>query len=251
MYSLAFMIMSKKPMAATVDGKVSTKKLKSEMTEVEIAESRKIKKNALKNIFLNPILICTFIGLFIWVTQLIPGIDLLTVKGVEYKQIAGTSVFEKVDKIDKYSFLRIDILFPPAKTILSTLAGICTPLAWLAIGMTMAKGNLKEALKDGKLWYAASVKVIVAPLIILLMIVGVAGIGSATDWFTFSKVSLAVMVIMTAAPPANVVVAYAISYEKGANAASNLTTLSTLLSIITLPIWVIMVTAVGALPMFG
>gem|GEM_PF-826246 len=44
------------------------------------------------------------------------------------------------------------------------------------------------------------------------------------------------MVIMTAAPPANVVVAYAISYEKGARDASNLTTLSTLLSVVTLPI---------------
>lgn len=238
LYSLAFMIMSQKPMAATVDGKVVAKKTRAEMSEAEILESQKVKKQALKNIFLNPILICTFIGLFIWATQLIPGIKVLP------------NTNSSTDPV-KYSVLRIDILFPPIKTILSTLAGICTPLAWLAIGMTMAKGNLKKSLTDGKLWYAASIKVLVAPLIILLLICGVAGLGYGTDWFTFNKVGMAVMVIMTAAPPANVVVAYAISYEKGAEQASNLTTLSTFLSIITLPIWVIIVTAFGALPIFG
>lgn len=251
LYSMAFMVMSKKPMIATKDGVVTNQKeTKPVLSEAEIIEKKKIRKQTLKNIFLNPILIATIVGFIIWVTQLIPGIDLFTRQETVMTEILdGMFIQETVER--SYSIFRIDIIFPPSATILSTLQAICTPLAWLAIGMTMAKGNLKEAFKDKKLWYAASIKVLVAPIIILVMICGVAWLGYGTGWFTFSKVGMAAMVIMTAAPPANVVVAYAISYEKGARDASNLTTLSTLLSVVTLPIWVIIVTAVGALPLFS
>ncbi|ASP28461.1 malate permease [Spiroplasma corruscae] len=226
LYSLAFIIMSKKPLTKTV------KKDKNELTVEEKIESRNIRKKTLKNIFVNPILIATIIGFIIWITQLIPGINVVNY-GSKY-----------------FSPLRIDLLFPPVNKILTTLQAICTPLAWLAIGMTMNKGNLREAFKDKTLWYASFLKVIVAPVIIMLLIVGVASIGHYTGSFKFNIVSLTAMVIMTAAPPANVVVAYSISYDKAPNIASNLTTLSTLLSIVTLPLWIIVITAVGALPMF-
>ncbi|AOG60997.1 malate permease [Spiroplasma helicoides] len=229
LYSFAFIIMSKKTMATTV------KKAKSEMTEVELLEAKKIKKQTLKNIFVNPILIATFVGFIIWATQLIPGIN---------------CVPPYDGKGQNFSPLRVDKLLPPIDKILVTLQAICTPLAWLAIGMTMNKGNLKEAMKDKMLWYASVVKVVVAPTIILLMIIGVASLGHYTNSFSFKMTSMAAMVIMTAAPPANVVVAYSISYNKAPEVASNLTTLSTLLSIVTLPLWVIVATAVGSLPMF-
>ncbi|AKU79889.1 AEC family transporter [Spiroplasma turonicum] len=227
LYSLAFIIMSKKNMT------ISVKKKKSDMTEVELIESKKVKKQTLKNIFVNPILIATFLGFVIWVTQLIPGINAVSYDGKDY-----------------FSPLRVDKLFPPMNKILTTLQAICTPLAWLAIGMTMNKGNLKLAMKDKLLWYASFIKVIIAPTIILILIISVASLGHYTNSFSFNSKSLAAMVIMTAAPPANVVVAYAISYNKSPEMASNLTTLSTLLSIITLPIWVVISTVVGALPMF-
>ncbi|QBQ07779.1 malate permease [Spiroplasma gladiatoris] len=228
LYSFAFIIMSKKTLSKTV------KKTKAQLSEEEIIEAKKIKKQTLKNIFVNPILIATFLGFIIWVTQLIPGIQC-----VDY------------DGSKKFSPLRFDLLFPPIDKILTTLQAICTPLAWLAIGMTMNKGNLKAAMKDKTLWYASFLKIIIAPTIILLLVIGFASIGHYTNSYSIKVTSLAAMVIMTAAPPANVVVAYAISYNKAPMIASNLTTLSTFLSIITLPLWVIVTTAIGALPMFS
>lgn len=240
LYSFAFIVMSKKPLIVT--------KKRKDMNEVEVIENKKIRKQTLKNIFCNPILICTFIGLFIWSTQLIPGIRCLDLGRTMTSTMSnGSKVKEKV--LD--SPLRFDLLFPPSFKIISTLQTICTPLAWLAIGMTMNKGNLKEAIKDKTVWYASVIKVLVAPLIILLFVMVFAFIGYQTGWFKLTNIQLVSLVILTASPPANVVVAYSISYQKGANLSSNLTTLSTLLSVITLPIWVVVVTAISVLPIFG
>ncbi|ATZ16086.1 hypothetical protein JN01_0513 [Entomoplasma freundtii] len=233
LYSLAFLIMSNKPMVATVVNKKKQKIKKTELSTEAIKQQKELRIKTLKNIFANPILIATFIGFVIWVTQLIPGIKCVSY-GKEY-----------------FSPLRIDLLFPPIAKVLTTLQAICTPLAWLAIGMTMNNGNLKEAAKSKTLWYATFIKVIVAPLIILVIMILAGLIGWSSGLFKLTAIQLAVVVIMTAAPPASVVVSYAIAYDKGALIASNLTTLSTLVSIITLPIWVVIVTAIGALPIFG
>ncbi|QBQ07782.1 malate permease [Spiroplasma gladiatoris] len=228
LYGVAFIIMSKSNIDKTI------KKAKKEYSNEEIIEAKKLRKQILKNIFVNPIVIATLIGFFIWITQLIPGINCLSING----------------ETKKFSPLRFDLLFPPFNTILITLQALCTPLAWLAIGMTMNRGNLKEAIKDKTIWYASFIKIFVAPLLVLILTFGFAAIGYYSSWFSVKKVALASMVIMIATPPASVIVAYSISYNKAPMIASNLTTLSTFFAIFAIPIWVIIVTAIGSMDMF-
>ncbi|WP_338972011.1 AEC family transporter [Spiroplasma endosymbiont of Panorpa germanica] len=255
LYSLGFSIMSKKNIVTQNAGFLSKKEIKLQLQNLpvqeqqaflsnqkqirneillkEAPERKKIRNQNLKQIFLNPILIATFLGFFIWATQLIPGI-----KAVQY------------DGKEAFSPLRIDLLFPPIKSILDTLAAICTPLAWIAIGMTIAKGNIKKAMKSKVVWYATAIRVLVVPIVALLFVVLFAWIGSASGGWTISSTQLTVILIMAATPPANVVVAYAINYDKESELASNVTTLSTISAIVTMPIWVIIGTAIGATGLF-
>lgn len=247
LYSLGFMIMSQK-YASTVDAKkgntamklqgIPNKEKHPEAYQAYL-EKKKDQRNAnIKNIFLNPILICTFLGLIIWITQLIPGINCIPGAPFGSKQA--------------FSPLRIDLLFPPIAQILTVLSAICTPLAWIAIGMQLAVGDFNKAMKSKTVWYATIMKVVVAPLIILVLTCAVAGIAYAAGGkAAMSKIALGVLVVMTATPPASVVVSYSIAYDKEPQLASNLTLVSTLVSIITLPIWVIVVTAIGATPLFN
>ncbi|WP_031542028.1 AEC family transporter [Mesoplasma photuris] len=238
LYSLGFMVMSRKILSSTT----KTKKMKADLTEVELAESKEIaktnRKAAMKNIFVNPILIATVVGFIIWVTQLIPGINVVEMAGVNNNEA--------------FSPLRIDLLLPPIGQILGVVSGICTPLAWIAIGIQLAKGNLKDAFKSKTAWYAAGIKVVVAPLIILLITLAIGGIAyAATGEAQIKFVGLGALVIMTASPPASVVVSYAIAYDKQARLASELTAVSTVAAIVSMPIWVVIVTVVGTLPMFS
>ncbi|UZQ29963.1 MAG: hypothetical protein OHM56_12890 [Spiroplasma phoeniceum] len=59
-----------------------------------------------------------------------------------------------------------------------------------------------------------------------------------------------VIVIMLEAPPASVIVAYSIRYKKQPMLVSNLKLFSNLFSIISLPFWVIIMTAIGATTLF-
>ncbi|MBE4704372.1 AEC family transporter [Spiroplasma platyhelix] len=248
LYSLGFMIMSQKHIGAALSRKEKKamellaipNKEKNPEGYAKYQEKKIVQRNTnLKNIFLNPILICTFVGLFIWITQLIPGINC-----VPGKPFGSTTDF---------SPLRIDLLFPPIAKILSVVAAICTPLVWVAIGMQLAAGDFKKAMRSKTVWYASIMKVVVAPTIILCLTCIIAAIAFAGrgNEPAMTATALGVLVIMTATPPASVVVSYAIAYDKEPQLASNLTLVSTLLSIITLPIWVIIVTAIGATPLFG
>ncbi len=240
LYSLALMIMSRKNLAVTLT-REEKKEHKLELAKLPTEEMKKNKKErniqikkSLKTIFINPILIATFIGLFIWVTQLIPGIDLLKKGEVNY------------------SILRIDILFPPISKTLKLVAGICTPLAYLAMGMSLASSDIKAAAKSKLVWYSTFIKVIVSPLIILLMAVGYAAIGKAiTGNSVLTEANLGALVVMTAAPPASVVISYAISYDKEKILASNLSVLATLMSVIMMPFWIIIVKVIAATNLFS
>lgn len=246
LYSLAFIIMTKKNPKAKLNFSdrraLKLKTIPNKSTEPELYQNylinkRKSVKTQCKNIFLNPILIATFIGVIIWVTQLIPGIAVVKMANI--------------NKNEAFSPLRIDLLFPPIAKILTILAAICTPLAWIAIGMQLSDGNFKQAMKSKTVWYATFLKIIIAPVIILAISILIAWIGDATGGWKLSQSALGVLVIMTATPPASVVVSYAIAFGKEAKLASDLTLVTTLMAIITLPIWVIIVTAVGTLPIFN
>ncbi|WP_425379900.1 AEC family transporter [Spiroplasma endosymbiont of Stenodema calcarata] len=247
LYSLGFIVMSKPVVTqlasvgqttaeTVVAAKIDPVGYAQVKAEIRAKKMTMVKAN-LKQIFVNPILIATIIGFIFWVTQLIPGIAIVP----DQNSVGSGKLF---------SPLRLDNTFPPLFKVTKTLEGVCTPLAWLAIGMTLAKGKIREAMQDKKVWYGMMMKVILAPVVGLVLAIIFALIGKQTGAWKLDSIGLAVIVIMLAAPPASVIVAYSIGYNKQPMLTSNLTLVSTLFSIISLPFWVIITTAIGATSLF-
>lgn len=166
------------------------------------------RKNA-KDIFLNPIIIATFLGLLIWICQ-----DYLP-------QV-------KVDG-EEYAFLRIDKtafwLFKP----MTYLAALASPLAWLSIGATLGQISLGEAITNKTAWFYTITKVLFIPILstVCLFIVSL--------FIPISFLTVAVSAIMMATPPATVAVAYAIKFDKGAIIASNCSLIATVVAVFVIP----------------
>nr|WP_237691004.1 AEC family transporter [Paenibacillus caui] len=191
----------------------------------------KMEKKNIKTMFLNPIVIATFVGLLIWVVQkYLPQMS-VTVDG----------------KVSEYAFLRIDQtalwLYKP----MDYLAKLCSPLAWLAIGTTLAEISLKDALKTKDAWYYSFAKVVIVPVIniVLLFLLNVTGI------LPISQTALATVIIMMATPTATVAAAYSISFDKEAVLTSNCSLLSTVGCIVVLPLWIVILEVVKQMQVFS
>lgn len=108
----------------------------------------KADKNNIKQMFLNSIVLATFLGMFIWVFQ---------------DSLPQITIGEK-----SYAFLRIDKtafwLFKP----MTYLAALSSPLAWLAIGAKLADISLVEAISSRDSWIYSFIKVLVVPFINLI-----------------------------------------------------------------------------------
>lgn len=219
-------------------------------------------KASAKSMFLNPIIIATFAGLILWLTQLIPG------AGATYKDFSQTIKVNGSDVVIKYSatfgenfktvltadkkvFYMLNANNEYIKTtkpvgwftwkttlpyiykFIDILGSLCSPLIWLAIGMTLAESKLKEAAGDKWVWIYSLIKLIVIPLAIFLIFWGLNKGGLVKK-----EVGIA-MVIFAATPPATVAVGFAISENKCARLASSASAFSTLLAVIFLPIWIV------------
>ncbi len=186
----------------------------------------KFEKKNLKQIFLNPIIIATFLGLLIWVFQ---------------KSLPQFTVTEG-DKTVSYAVLRLDKSVPWVFRGFKYLGDLSSPLAWLAIGMTLASISIKDALKEKKTLIYSAVKLIIIPAFFLLLMLALgkfAGIG-------FQYEAVVSIIIMLATPPATVAVAYAIKFEKEAVLASNISLVSTLLSVFAIIVWIIVLMVLHA-----
>lgn len=193
-------------------------------------DKENLKKNV-KEIFLNPIILATFLGLFIWLFQ-----DMLPQVQVAAK-----------DTVESYAFLRIDKTLPWLYKPLSYLQSLASPLAWLSIGATLAEVPFKKAMSQSDAWIYSLIKVMLIPVInlVLLVILNVTGI------LPVSFEAVATTVIMMAAPTATVAAAYAINFEKEAVFTSNCSLLSTLLGVVAMPIWIISLEIIKNLPIFA
>ncbi|WAA08667.1 AEC family transporter [Fervidibacillus albus] len=191
----------------------------------------KMEKENLKQMFLNPIVIATFFGLFIWIFQnSLPQVTVATADGTK----------------ESFAFLRIDQtaiwLYKPM-TYLSKLA---SPLAWLSIGATLGAVQFKTAVSDRTSWIYSFNKIILVPVIniVLLAILSITGI------LPMSQVCLGIVVIMMAAPTATVAAAYAISFDKDALLASNASLLSTITAVVMIPFWIVVINLINHLNIF-
>lgn len=182
----------------------------------------KFEKKNFKLIFANPIIIATFIGLVIWLFQgSMPQVD-VTVAG----------------KTAQYAFLRIDKTLPWLYTGINYLGGLSSPLAWLAIGMTLANISLDKAVKETFAWIYCGVKLLFIPAIFVVIMLLLKPV------LPLSYEAVMAITVMLATPPATVAVAYAIKFERNSVLASNISLLATVFAVAAIIFWLIIGTAV-------
>lgn len=186
----------------------------------------KADKNNIKQMFLNSIVLATFLGMFIWVFQ---------------DSLPQITIGEK-----SYAFLRIDKtafwLFKP----MTYLAALSSPLAWLAIGAKLADISLAEAISSRDSWIYSFIKVLVVPFINLIALY----ILTVTNILPISFVGLASVIIMMATPTATVAAAYAIKFDKESVLTSNCSLLSTIFSVICMPLWIVVLEIIKSLNIY-
>ena len=186
----------------------------------------KADKNNIKQMFLNSIVLATFLGMFIWVFQ---------------DSLPQITIGEK-----SYAFLRIDKtafwLFKP----MTYLAALSSPLAWLAIGAKLDDISLAEAISSKDSWIYSFIKVLVVPFINLVALY----ILTVTNILPISFVGLASVIIMMATPTATVAAAYAIKFDKESVLTSNCSLLSTIFSVICMPLWIVVLEIIKSLNIY-
>lgn len=186
----------------------------------------KADKNNIKQMFLNSIVLATFLGMFIWVFQ---------------DSLPQITIGEK-----SYAFLRIDKtafwLFKP----MTYLAALSSPLAWLAIGAKLADISLVEAISSRDSWIYSFIKVLVVPFVNLIALY----ILTVTNILPISFVGLASVIIMMATPTATVAAAYAIKFDKESVLTSNCSLLSTIFSVVCMPLWIVVLEIIKSLNIY-
>lgn len=208
-------------------------------------------KTILKKVFLNPIVIATFAGLILWLMQAIPG--------VKFVRADWLSPKDTYDTAKNVALWRFDVTLPWLYQCANTLGGLSSTIILFAIGCTLGGTNIKEAAQDKYAWIWAGLKVIVAPVVVLLILVGLQAIANATGWLVpeggkvsqlISVNTLSSSIITWMVPPATVAVGYCINFDKEKEMASHISLIGTFVSVIGIVIWVILLTVLSNTGMF-
>lgn len=192
----------------------------------------KMTKKNIRQMFLNPVVLATFLGLILWIIQ--PYMPTLT------------GLNPETHKAVNVAFYRIDVTAPWLFKPLTYLASLSSPLAWLAIGSTLGEISFKSAAKNKTSWYYTAVKTIVVPAINLALLF----VLTVTKILPVSQVAMATILIMMATPTAAVAASYAIGFNREAVLTSNASFISTIGAVIMVPIWIVIISLIGSAGIF-
>ena len=198
------------------------------------------KKDIMKRIFLNPILLATFIGLILWAAQGISALNFITTDPYSGKALA-TAV----------PFWRFDVTLPWIFQAANTLGNISSTIILFAIGCTLGSGSIKEAATDKYAWIWTAIKVFAAPAIVLGLLFAVEGIAIAAGYpqlITIETVQSSVFTWLV--PPATVAVGYCINFDREKEMASHISLIATFGAVIGVVIWVILLVVVESTGFF-
>lgn len=115
--------------------------------------------------------------------------------------------------------------------MVTLLARMSTPLCMLILGMRLATVPIKPIFTDPLQYIAVGVKLIVFPLVAL----------AVTSLLPVSREFVCTMFILCSVPVANVVLSFAEMLNEGQETAANVVLLSTLLSVITMPLMLLLI----------
>ena len=123
-----------------------------------------------------------------------------------------------------------DILTRP----LELLAGVNTPLSMLITGMLIAAGDLRSIVTDRHIWKLASVRMLLIPAV-CLAVFGLLG---------FHGTAAQVVVLLECCPAAAITSVFAVQFGHDEHFAAGSVVLTTLLSILILPLCALFITVV-------
>lgn len=121
-------------------------------------------------------------------------------------------------------------------TAISFLADLNTPLAMVVIGGQMASANLVATFTQPKLYAAAGLKLVAAPVITALVLLPLG----------LSPLLYCACVVIAATPTAGATSIFAQRFGRDTATAAQLVALSTILSILTLPVFAVAAQAIAA-----
>lgn len=114
------------------------------------------------------------------------------------------------------------------------LGNMNTPLSMLITGMLIASGNLRSIVCDKHIWKLAAVRMLLIPVVCLAVFV-LAG---------FSGMAAQVVVLLECCPAASITSVFAVQFGHDEHFAAGSVVLTTLLSILTLPLYALLLTQV-------
>ena len=125
----------------------------------------------------------------------------------------------------------------PVFNAMEFMGDLNTPLAMVIIGGQMARSNISEVIKKPKLYLTAAIKLIFVPALTIVLLLPL----------QMEPLSYCACVVLSACPTAGITSMFAQMYRRDEATAAQMVTLSTLLSIITLPIFAVIARQISGL----
>lgn len=145
-------------------------------------------------------------------------------KGIQWKQICNIGVISCLAAVVLYLS---SVPVPGfARTAITGLSGLTGPLSMMVIGISLSSISIKELFLDVKLLLYAAVKLLVIPIVGTMII----------RQFIENEILVAVCMIMLATPVASMAVMLAGQYDRNVELASKGVAITTILSVITIPV---------------
>ncbi|CAM4205909.1 AEC family transporter [Paenibacillus macerans] len=114
----------------------------------------------------------------------------------------------------------------PLNSVIDTMSPATSPLAMIVIGLMLSRSNINEAFKNKYLYIAAAFKLLIVPFIITMVL----------KLFGLTGPALVIPAMMISMPTASYVAMFSNNYGNDAKFASQIVFLSSLMSMISIPI---------------
>lgn len=177
------------------------------------------------------------------------GIYILTgdVKAISIrKAFVNPAILPLLVAIPMFYFPIINVFkYQPYTKLVTYLADLCAPLSMIIVGIRMSEMNIKELFSGAGVYVSAGLRLIVAPL----LLIGVAMLLKLTGYFEgeMARYALSAPVLLMSLPPAASLIVFTERCGRDSHPAVKSFLGATLISVITVPLIAMLMTAVGLL----
>ena len=135
-------------------------------------------------------------------------------------------------------FFAIGFRIPaPIYKAMDFMTDLNSPLAMVVIGSQMARADIKGVFKNPKLYLTAAVKLVVVPAVVSVVLLPL----------QLEPISYCACVVLAACPTAGTTSMLAQMFQRDTKTSAQMVTLTTLLSVITLPVFAVLARSIAGL----